>query len=216
MYSPNRLVTAKRKTEKTAGPKGQAQKRQADGLAFVTGEQIPFLGGSLPFVIHHADSRLVPDWIAQLQDGIITYLSRNNKGEAVFCADGHICMYTLEIGSVSYKQQLYDSWQSIQAGILCRRISRQYYPCFEQLGVGFPEIKIRKMRSRWGSCMPGKQKITYNSLLLAQPLECIEYVVVHEFAHFIHPDHSKDFYHFVEQVMPDWKKRRDRLGRQSS
>ena len=53
--------------------------------------------------------------------------------------------------------------------------------------------------------MPGKHKITFNSLLLEKPLESIEYVVVHEFAHFIHPDHSKAFYAFVGQILPDWK-----------
>lgn len=59
--------------------------------------------------------------------------------------------------------------------------------------------------------MPGKHKITFNSLLLEKPLESIEYVVVHEFAHFIHPDHSKAFYAFVGQILPDWKERREKL-----
>ena len=43
------------------------------------------------------------------------------------------------------------------------------------------------------------------------PAECIEYVVLHEFAHFVHPNHSKDFYALVEKLMPDWKERREML-----
>lgn len=67
------------------------------------------------------------------------------------------------------------------------------------------------MSSRWGSCIPGKQKVTFNSLLLEKPLESIEYVVVHEFSHFIHPDHSRAFYDFVARILPDWKNRKEGL-----
>ena len=50
-----------------------------------------------------------------------------------------------------------------------------------------------------------------NSKMITAPREAIEYVVLHEFAHFIHPDHSKDFYGLVEELMPDWKVRKAML-----
>lgn len=178
---------------------------------FVTGEQIPYLGGFLMLRVEKADRRRVPEWIEEVQEGSITGFSRNDHGEAVFCKDGCLYLYTADDSSTEYKQQLYDAWQKIQAGILCGQLSRQYYPVFEKLGVAYPQIRIRKMSSRWGSCIPGKHKITFNSLLLEKPLESIEYVVVHEFSHFIHPDHSSAFYHFVEQILPDWKSRKDGL-----
>ena len=51
-----------------------------------------------------------------------------------------------------------------------------------------------------------------NRKLLMKPRECIEYVVIHELCHFIHPNHSKEFYGFMEQFMPDWKERKARLN----
>ena len=72
-------------------------------------------------------------------------------------------------------------------------------------------MKIRNMKSRWGSCQPQRGIITLNARMIAAPREAIEYVVVHEFAHFIHPNHSKEFYTLVEQLMPDWKTRKKML-----
>ena len=178
---------------------------------FLTGEQISYLGGNLILQVEKADRRFIPIWIEELQNGGITNFSRNNHGEAIFRKDGCLYLYTEDEVYTDHKQQLYDSWQKIQTGILCEKLSRQYYPVFEKLGVIYPEIKIRKMRSRWGSCIPQKNKITFNSLLLEKPPESIEYVVVHEFSHFIHPDHSRAFYQFVEQILPDWERRKNGL-----
>lgn len=188
-----------------------AQSGHMEKLQFLTGEQIPYLGGSLLLQVEQADSCRIPVWLAQVQQGEITQFSRNRYGEAVFRKGDGLYLYTSDADNTGYKQQLYDDWQKIQTGILCRQISRQYYPVFEKLGIAYPQIKIRKMRSRWGSCAPARQKITFNSLLLEKPLESIEYVVVHEFSHFIHPDHSGAFYAFVEQILPDWKKRKEGL-----
>lgn len=185
--------------------------KNVESQQFLTGEQIPYLGGSLMLQVEKADRRLIPIWLEELQNSQITNFSRNDHGEAVFCKNRCLYLYTSDEIHTEYKQQLYDSWQKIQAGILCEQLSRYYYPAFEKLGVIYPEIKIRKMTSRWGSCIPQKHKITFNSLLLEKPMESIEYVVVHEFSHFIHPNHSKAFYEFVGQILPDWKNRRDGL-----
>ena len=101
---------------------------------FVTGERIPYLGGSLMLQVEKADRRLVPAWLEEVQEGSITKFSRNDRGEAVFCKDRCLYLYTAD-ESIEYKEQLYDSWQKIQAGILCEQLSRQYYPIFERLGV---------------------------------------------------------------------------------
>ncbi len=91
---------------------------------------------------------------------------------------------------------------------LCHRV----YPSFEGLGVSWPQIRIRSMVSRWGSCQPSKGVLTFARQLIEAPESCMEYVVVHEFSHFIHPDHSPRFHAFMTEMMPDWKARRDMLN----
>ena len=85
------------------------------------------------------------------------------------------------------------------------------YPYYENLGIPFPEIRFRKMVSRWGSCHPIKKILTFNTALMYAPPECVEYVIWHEFTHFIEPNHSKNFYRELSKVCPDWKKLRNTL-----
>lgn len=76
----------------------------------------------------------------------------------------------------------------------------------------FPDVKIRDMKSRWGSCTPAKNSITLNRKLIHYPFEFIEYVVLHEFVHFIQPNHSKAFYNIIENYMPDYKMRMEMVN----
>lgn len=78
-----------------------------------------------------------------------------------------------------------------------------------------PKLVIREMKTRWGSCTPGKGKITLNKKLLYAPRICIEYVVTHELIHFLHPDHSKRFYRFFDTVMPRHKEYKKLLESQN-
>lgn len=90
---------------------------------------------------------------------------------------------------------------------LCYKI----YPYFRDKGVAFPKIKFRKMTSRWGSCHTQKGVLTFNTNLMYAPIECIEYVVFHEFTHFIWANHSKQFYIELEKICPNWKTSRNKL-----
>lgn len=76
----------------------------------------------------------------------------------------------------------------------------------------FPDVKIRDMKSRWGSCTPAKNSITLNRKLIHYPFEFIEYVMLHEFVHFIQPNHSKAFYNIIENYMPDYKTRMEMVN----
>lgn len=90
---------------------------------------------------------------------------------------------------------------------LCKKI----YPYFEKFGVQYPTIKFRRMVSQWGNCHSHKGVLTFNTNLMYAPIECIEYVVAHEFTHFLQPNHSSKFYDELSKIMPDWKARRQRL-----
>ena len=85
------------------------------------------------------------------------------------------------------------------------------YPYFESRNVKFPVIKFRKMVSRWGSCHTKKGIVTFNTYLMYAPYDCIEYVVFHEFTHFLQPNHSRLFYLELEKICPDWKVLKNKL-----
>ena len=90
-----------------------------------------------------------------------------------------------------------------------------FYPEFSKHKIKMPQISLRVMKTRWGSCTPGKGTIRFNLMLVDKPQECVEYVVVHELAHLVHPNHSKQFWKVVEEILPDWKERKKRLNEKS-
>lgn len=109
------------------------------------------------------------------------------------------------------KQLLVEGFFGKQREEVFQEIIDTIYPVFSKYGIAYPIIKMRTMKTRWGSCIPSKEQITLNTTLIETPRICIEYVVLHEFSHFIHPNHSKAFYDFVAILMPDWKERKECL-----
>lgn len=89
---------------------------------------------------------------------------------------------------------------------------QKVYPKFVRYCPAYPEIKFRHMRSRWGSCNFKKYVLTFNYSLVHAPVDCIEYVIYHEFTHFIHPNHSPDFYRELSAYIPDHKDKKKRLN----
>ena len=72
--------------------------------------------------------------------------------------------------------------------------------------IPFPKLKIRSMKTRWGVCNKRDNSVTLNSKLIKYSLDEIDYVIIHELSHFVHFDHSRDFWNTVEKYMPDYKK----------
>lgn len=73
-------------------------------------------------------------------------------------------------------------------------------------------LHVKTMQTRWGSCSPSG-RITLNTELIKAPKACIEYVIIHELCHLIHPNHNKKFYRLLSSLMPDWEQWKDRLER---
>jgi len=68
-------------------------------------------------------------------------------------------------------------------------------------------LKFRKMKTRWGVCHITKNYINLTTHLIHIPIHLIEYVIIHEFCHFKHCNHSQSFYNEVKKYCPDYKKR---------
>lgn len=95
---------------------------------------------------------------------------------------------------------------------LFEQVSSEIFPLFSALLQGRrPTLKVRDMKTRWGVCKVQARQITFSLRLAEKPREAVEYVVVHEYAHFAVPNHSPAFWSVVAQVMPDYKARRAML-----
>lgn len=85
-----------------------------------------------------------------------------------------------------------------------------YYNKFEER-IPVPNLKIRKMTSRWGVCNVLTHIITLNLELIKRDTKYLDYVIVHELSHLIHGDHSDRFWKLVEDNMPDYRKYREEM-----
>ena len=80
----------------------------------------------------------------------------------------------------------------------------EYYASVMQLQPA--SVKINSAKKRYGSCS-GTNNLNFSLYLMDKDERFIDYVVVHELAHIKHHNHSKEFYAFIEQFMPDYKER---------
>ena len=85
--------------------------------------------------------------------------------------------------------------------------------CINNFQEKIPKVnlKIRNMKTRWGVCNRSNNNVTLNSNLIRYEINIIDYVIYHELSHFIHPNHSVDFWKHVRKYVPNYKILRNRL-----
>lgn len=80
------------------------------------------------------------------------------------------------------------------------------------MDVVAPPFKIRRMKTKWGSCAIDKSRVWFNVELAKKPLSCIEYVVVHELTHLLERHHNKRFISLLDQHLPSWRTQKKLLN----
>ena len=85
-----------------------------------------------------------------------------------------------------------------------------WYNIYEEK-IPVPNLKIRKMTSRWGVCNIKNHNVTLNYNLSKYDISCLDYVIVHELSHFIYPNHSSNFWLQVSKYYPNYKETRKKL-----
>ncbi|WP_020072847.1 M48 family metallopeptidase [Faecalispora sporosphaeroides] len=77
--------------------------------------------------------------------------------------------------------------------------------CEKKTGIHAEDFRIKNMRTRWGTCNIDKRRIWINLQLAKKPMECLEYVVIHELVHLVEKNHTHRFRALVEEFCPTWK-----------
>ena len=136
---------------------------------------------------------------------------REGKTNTAVSDKVYITLTVKDPSDIGMKKRVMDNWIKKQCQEQVRSVCESIYPKFQKYGVVFPTLRFRNMVSRWGSCQPRRKTLTFNIALVEAPVSCIEYVVMHEFVHFLQPDHSRRFYQYLNMFMPDWKERKKEL-----
>jgi predicted metal-dependent hydrolase len=137
--------------------------------------------------------------------------SENGTGGNVKRDRNFIYVRTPDKTATDQVRDLLDGWYLTHARRVFRERLEACYPKMAHVGVPYPELTIRAMRSRWGSCSP-RGRITLNVKLIKVPTTYIDYVIFHELCHLAEPSHNARYYELLDRVLPDWRARRDKLN----
>jgi len=96
-----------------------------------------------------------------------------------------------------------DKWLKTQINQIFKNRLDEIYKRFKEK-ITYPDLKIRAMKTRWGVCNK-KGYITLNSNLIRYDISVIDYVIVHELSHYVHFNHSKEFWNTVFKYCPNYK-----------
>lgn len=102
------------------------------------------------------------------------------------------------------------NWYRTRAGDYLPKRFEKVSTQHAHLALPIHQLRIRVMKTRWGSCT-AKGTITLNPLLILAPSHLIDYVITHELCHLRHPNHSKAFYQLLETTLPDYQVRKSEL-----
>ena len=124
---------------------------------------------------------------------------------------GYFIIKTRRKDDSKYNKNLLNDWYRSKAKIRFHRLMDDMLLKVNKYGLKKPTVVIKRMKTRWGSCVPKKDKIILNMELIRAPAHCIEYVILHELIHLKYSHHNKDFYDFLSLIMSDWQERKSKL-----
>lgn len=120
-----------------------------------------------------------------------------------------ISLYTKSESTWKHRERLLECWYRSE-------MRKQITPLLEKwsriMGVKVNNLSIQKMKTRWGICDPQNKKIKLNLELVKKPINCLEYVLVHEMVHLLEKKHSEEFKAKMDSFMPNWKHFKDELN----
>lgn len=115
-------------------------------------------------------------------------------------------------GTVEQRESVMEEWYRRQ---LKMEISAVIEPCVKVVGKAPNEWRIKKMKTRWGTCNTTQKRIWLNLQLAKKPPECLEYVIIHELTHLYTRKHDAQFKFYMDQFYPNWKAVKKRLNEQT-
>lgn len=133
----------------------------------------------------------------------LVVLESNKQNVDIF--HGEILLYIKDIEDTKKKESVIYSWYRERALVEFENQLKRLYPYVKQYDINYPQLKIRKMKSCWGTCHYNKGFIVLNTELIKYDIEKIEYVIIHELMHFIYHNHSKEFHYNVNRVVNNIK-----------
>lgn len=113
-----------------------------------------------------------------------------------------IDLYAIPNATVEQKQKTLYNWYKRELEAKVGNLISDYAKVMNIKDINFG---IRKMKKKWGSCSIEKRMLWFNLELAKKPIDCIEYIVVHELVHLLERNHNKNFIILMDKFLPEWR-----------
>jgi predicted metal-dependent hydrolase len=134
---------------------------------------------------------------------------RSGRAEVVLNGKHGLTLYVRQRSSPEGRERLLLEWYRAQLKELAGPLLTKWQ---KTLGVKANSWGVRKMKTKWGSCNPKIGHILINLELAKKPLQCLEYVIVHELVHLLERKHNDRFIALMDKYLPNWRQYRDELN----
>ncbi len=131
------------------------------------------------------------------------------RGARIELKHDRLALYCRPDRTTSQRRAYVDLWYREQLRQAVPQLLEKWEP---QIGVKSAGFFVQRMKTRWGSCNTTRRTIRLNSELAKKPIECLEFIVVHELVHLIERTHNDHFVSILDRHLPDWSHRRSALN----
>ncbi len=121
-----------------------------------------------------------------------------------------IDLYIRKTESQSKKQSIMNEWYRIEIKTVIPELLHKWE---KVIGVEASDWGVKLMKTKWGSCNREAKRIWLNLELAKKPVQCLEYIIIHELIHLLERHHNENFERYIDKFMPEWKSYREELNR---
>lgn len=140
---------------------------------------------------------------------LLDVVERWGRHEVVIKNNTDLILYVTPGTSRNHREQALNAWYRAE---LKQRVPALLVKWEPIIGQPVAEWGIKRMKTKWGSCNITARRIWLNLELAKKPLECLEYIVVHEMIHLLERHHNDTFRAYMNKFLPQWRLHRDVLN----
>ncbi len=134
---------------------------------------------------------------------------RYNKKNQVEIYEDKLILFIKEASTAQQRERFLIEWYRNQLKEKLPSLVKRWE---DIIGVQVESVRVKNMRTRWGTCNIKDKRIWINLQLAKKPIECLEYVVVHELVHLLEKNHNDIFNEYMDKYLPNWRMMKVKLN----